>query len=95
MGLEPLTEKWNSFGWNVIKIDGHNFNEIESSFIEAKKCLNKPSIIIANTIKGKGVSFMEGIPTWHGSVKLTDEDISTALSELNYSKDEIKGVIDV
>jgi transketolase len=95
MGLEPLTEKLNSFGWNVIKIDGHNFNEIESSFIEAKKCLNKPSIIIANTIKGKGVSFMEGIPTWHGSVKLTDEDISTALSELNYSKDEIKGVIDV
>lgn len=95
IGLEPLTEKWNSFGWNVITIDGHNFNEIESGFIEAKNCHTRPTIIIANTIKGKGVSFMEGIPTWHGSVKLTDDDISSALSELNYSRDQIKGVINV
>lgn len=95
MGLEPLTDKWVSFGWNVIVIDGHDFTDIERGFLEAQRCCGKPTVIIANTIKGKGVSYMEGVPSWHGSVKLSESDISVALSELNYSKEEIIGVINV
>ena len=91
--LEPLFEKWQSFGWNVIEIDGHNFDEIETGLALASACTDKPSVIIANTIKGKGVSFMENVPTWHGSVKLTNEDISLSLAELGYSNEEISGVL--
>ena len=93
INLEPLFEKWHSFGWNVIEIDGHNFDEIKFGLASASACKDKPSVIIANTIKGKDVSFMEKIPTWHGSVKLTNEDISLALAELGYSKEEIAGVL--
>ena len=93
MGLEPLCDKWEAFGWNVVEIDGHNFSEIENGFDLANKCLDKPTVIIAHTIKGNGVSYMSGVPTWHGSVKLTDKDISEALTELSYTDEEIKGVI--
>ena len=95
MGLEPLADKWSSFGWNVVAINGHDFTEIESAFESARLCKDRPTVIIANTIKGKGVSYMEGVPTWHGSVKLLDKDISQALSELNYSQTEIVGVTNV
>ncbi len=91
--LEPLSEKWKSFGWNVIEINGHDINEIESAFTEAKKLKGKPSVIIANTIKGKGVSYMEGLPNWHGSVKLSEEDLRTALTDLGASENEIEGYI--
>ncbi len=93
MGLEPLRDKWDSFGWNVIEIDGHNNLDIENGFHDAKKCNSKPSVIIANTIKGKGVSYMENSPTWHGSLKLSKEDFSTALTELGATKNEIKVAI--
>ena len=71
MGLEPLTDKWNSFGWNVLEIDGHNFEEISGAFKSARNTSGQPSIIIAHTVKGKGVSFMENVPTWQGSVKMS------------------------
>ena len=58
MGLEPLNDKWRSFGWNVIEIDGHHKNEISKAFDDAMHCQTAPTIIIAHTIKGKGVSFM-------------------------------------
>lgn len=95
IGLEPLKEKWESFGWYVISIDGHNFDEMQEAFSNAKTCADKPTVIIANTIKGKGVSFMEGVPTWHGSVKLSDEDIKSALLELDYSDKKIEEIHNV
>ncbi len=65
MALEPLSEKWKSFGWDVHTINGHSFADIIMSVDNAKKS-PKPSVIIANTIKGKGVSFMENNASWHG-----------------------------
>ena len=64
---EPLPDKWRAFGWEVIEIDGHNFEEIEKAINEAKETKGKPTMIIAKTIKGKGVSFMENEAGWHGS----------------------------
>ena len=82
MELEPLADKWNSFNWHVLEIDGHNFDEIGKAFKEVRRIKNKPSIIIAHTIKGKGISYMEGSPAWHGSLKLSKEDLILALNEL-------------
>ena len=65
MGLKPLDKKGKSFNWHVNEIDGHNFEEINKAFLSANKTKSIPKIIIANTIKGKGVSFMENIPSWH------------------------------
>ena len=70
-----------SFGWNVIEIDGHNFEEILSALDKAKECKGKPTIIIAKTIKGKGVSFMENVCGFHGVAPTADE-LSRALAEL-------------
>ena len=64
MSLEPLTDKWKSFGWNVIRIDGHNMTEILDSLQKADG-QSGPSVIIADTIKGKGMPFAEGDYLWH------------------------------
>ena len=93
MGLEPLSDKWKSFGWNVLEIDGHNKKEIRKSFDDAKSCKTSPTVIIANTIKGKGVSFMENIPEWHGSVMISNDDLKLALKELGASDLEIERAI--
>ena len=93
MGLEPLADKWKSFNWHVEEIDGHNFDEIEKAFDQARNTKNKPTVIIAHTVKGKGVSYMEGSPAWHGSLKLSNEDLSQALLELGATEEEIKGYI--
>tara|TARA_B100000989_G_C19420146_1_gene418258 strand:- start:58 stop:900 length:843 start_codon:yes stop_codon:yes gene_type:complete len=67
--IEPLKEKWISFGWNVIKVNGHKFKELIPALRKAKKNKNKkPTIIIADTIKGKGVSYMEDITRWHNTM---------------------------
>lgn len=81
MGVEPLAKKWESFGWNVIEIDGHNFEEILSALEKAKECKGKPTMIVAKTIKGKGVSFMENVCGFHG-VAPTAEEKEKALAEL-------------
>ena len=81
MGVEPLDKKWEAFGWNVIKIDGHNFEEILSALEKAKECKNKPTMILAKTVKGKGVSFMENVCGFHG-VAPTAEELEKALAEL-------------
>ena len=81
MGVEPLDKKWEAFGWNVIKIDGHNFEEILSALEKAKECKDKPTMILAKTIKGKGVSFMENVCGFHG-VAPTLEELERALAEL-------------
>ena len=66
MRLEPLADKWRAFGWNVLEIDGHNMSEILASFDEAEKIKGKPTVIIARTTKGKGVSFAEAVAGYHG-----------------------------
>ena len=71
MRLEPLAAKWRAFGWSVAEIDGHDIPQILEQLRRAGATREKPSVIIAHTIKGKGVPYMENIPAWHGSVKLT------------------------
>jgi transketolase len=83
LSLEPLKEKWESFGWSVQEISGHNFEEIEFSLKESKK-QNKPSAIIAHTIKGKGVSFMEDDNNWHYRIP-NEKELKEALLELSES----------
>jgi transketolase len=80
-GLEPVVEKWKAFNWNVIEIDGHNYEAIVEAFEDAKKIKGMPTIIIARTIKGKGVSFMERKVEYHG-VAPTEEECQKALKEL-------------
>lgn len=93
MGLEPLTDKWVSFGWNVIEIDGHNSDEMRMAFDAARNATDRPTVIIAHTIKGKGVSYMENSPTWHGSLELSNEDFKQALLELGATDSEIGDII--
>jgi len=80
-GLEPVVEKWKAFNWNVIEIDGHNLEQIIEAFDEASKVKGMPSIIIARTVKGKGVSFMERKVEYHGGAPTEDEQ-KRALEEL-------------
>lgn len=80
--LESLKEKYQSFGWKVIEINGHDFREIISAVKEAKKSKDKPTCIIAHTLPGKRVSFMENDYHWHGKTP-NDEEMKKALEELN------------
>jgi len=73
MNIDPLDDKYRSFGWEVIEINGHNMQEIVDAFDKAKTIKGKPTVIIANTIKGKGVDFMENIAGWHGKAPTYDE----------------------
>ena len=77
----PIPEKFEAFGFNVICIDGHDFDAIEDAFAKAKATTGKPTAIIASTIKGKGVSFMENQCGWHGKAP-NDEEFETALKDL-------------
>jgi transketolase len=81
MGIEPIVGKWQAFGWHTIEIDGHKISEILNAYNEAANTKGKPSIIIAHTIKGKGVSFMENIADFHGRTP-TPEETEKALKEL-------------
>ncbi len=81
MNLEPLTDKWRAFGWHTIQIDGHNIVQILTAFDEAEEIKGSPTIIIAKTIKGKGVSFMENVVDFHGRAP-TPEEAERALKEL-------------
>lgn len=84
MGLEPLSKKWEAFGWQVIEIDGHNIQEIYDALqksIVLGKQNSAPVVVLATTIKGKGVSFIENKAGWHGKAP-NDEELSLALEEL-------------
>lgn len=81
MNPYPIDEKFKSFGFNVINIDGHNFEQILSAFEEARKIKGKPTAIIAKTIKGKGVSYMENMASWHGTAP-NEEQYNIAIKEL-------------
>ncbi|HVM90552.1 MAG TPA: transketolase [Verrucomicrobiae bacterium] len=81
MPLEPLADKWRSFNWHVIEIDGHNIRQFIDAADEAKAVFEKPTVILAHTIPGKGVSFMENKFEWHGKPP-NDEEAKAALAEL-------------
>ena len=81
MDLEPIDDKWRSFGWHVIEVDGHDIAALQKAFAEAAATKGKPTCIIAHTIKGKGVSFMENNPKFHGTAP-TKEECAQALQEL-------------
>ena len=81
MTVKPIDEKFKAFGWNVIVIDGHNYDEISDAIDKAKQKNGKPNVIIAKTVKGKGVSFMENNISWHGTAP-NAEQTEKALSEL-------------
>ncbi len=82
LSLEPLNEKWKSFGWHVQEIDGHSFKEMFEAFDKAKKEKLKPSAIIAHTVKGKGISFMEDDNNWHYRTP-NKEEFELAIKELS------------
>jgi len=82
MPMEPLAEKWRAFGWKVLEIDGHSFPEILEAFEEAEATKGKPTMILARTVKGKGVSFMEHNNEFHGRAP-TPEELEKALAELS------------
>ncbi len=81
MSIYPAMEKWRAFGWHVVEIDGHNFREIIGALNEADNVKFKPTMIVAKTVKGKGVSFMENRAEWHGKA-LPPELLKEALKEL-------------
>lgn len=81
MGIEPLVDKWKAFGWNVISADGHDFESLLSAFDKAEATKGQPSVIIAKTVKGKGVSIFEGKVKYHGTPP-SNEELAAALIEL-------------
>ena len=86
MNPTPHDEKFLAFGWNVITIDAHNFEEIEAAFKAARTVKGKPTVIIAKSVKGKGVSFMENDADWHGKAP-NDEQCAAAIAELMGGRD--------
>jgi transketolase len=81
MPIRDIEGKWRSFGWNVIRVDGHELTALDAAFASARDCTEGPSVLIADTVKGKGVSFMEGRAAWHGK-PLSAEDLAKAIAEL-------------
>ena len=81
MGLDPFPAKWQAFGWKVIEVDGHSIPELIDAFKEARQVKEQPAVIIAHTVKGKGVSFMENNPDFHGTAPNAME-VELALKEL-------------
>jgi transketolase len=81
MDLEPLLAKWQAFGWMVIEVDGHDLRAVLQAFGRARANNDRPSVIIANTVKGKGVSFMEGTHAWHGKAP-NAEELERAIAEI-------------
>lgn len=81
MPLRDLAAKWRAFGWHVIECDGHDLKALDAAFDEAEKTKGVPTMIIADTVKGKGVSFMEGKASWHGKA-IDDESFAQAMKEL-------------
>ncbi len=90
MSIEPIADKWKSFGWEVREINGHDFREIFDAVEWARGIKGKPAMIIAHTVKGKGVSFMEGSVHFHGKPP-NDEEYKIAMRDLEEERQEILG----
>ena len=89
MNPTPHDEKFRAFGWHVISIDAHNFDQIEAALAEAKTVKGKPTVIIAKSIKGKGVSYMENKCEWHGAAPKQDL-YEVAVADLNKIEESLK-----
>ena len=85
MDPEPVADKWRAFNWHVLTIDGHNLEEVTAALEKARTIKGKPTLIIANTVKGKGVSFMEDVIAWHGKAP-NKEEAAQAIKELENVK---------
>lgn len=85
--MQPFAEKWKSFGWNVIEIDGHDVEQIYDALMTRKEGV--PTVVIAHTIKGKGVSFMEGAPIWHYRMP-NEEELVTLMKDLELTKEDLE-----
>lgn len=85
----PIKEKFEAFNWNVIEINGHCFRQIEEAFNAARACKGKPTCIVAKTVKGKGVSYMEDVCSWHGSAP-NKEQYDIAMAELSDTLRELE-----
>ena len=85
MPLEPFEEKWKAFGWKTFSADGHDIKSLIDKINEAKQERSKPSVIIANTTKGKGISFMENATYWHAG-KVSEEQLKQCSIELEELK---------
>ncbi|HET8546551.1 MAG TPA: transketolase [Bryobacteraceae bacterium] len=81
MDLEPLAAKWRAFGWHTLELDGHDIAALQAAFAEAAATRGRPTAIVAHTVKGKGVSFMENNPKYHG-IAPTDKELELALQEI-------------
>lgn len=92
MSPYPIDEKFKAFGWHVINIDGHDFNQMEKAFDEAEKVVQKPTVIIMKTTKGKGVDYMEDSVDWHGKAP-GDEDYERAMKQLREHLAELEGSV--
>ena len=90
MPSEPLDKKFEAFNWNVIHVDGHDFNALGEAFEAAAACKGKPTVLLAKTVKGKGVSFMEGDYGWHGKAP-NAEQYEKAHAELAATLAELEG----
>lgn len=88
--MKPFADKWRAFGWNVVEIDGHDYAEIREALLT--RCAGKPTVIIANTIKGKGVSFMENVPIWHYRMP-NGEELPILFDDLGFTEEERKELI--
>ena len=93
INLEPILDKWKSFNWNVLEIDGHNYEQINDALSSFYKEERLPTVLISNTIKGKGVSFMENKPQWHGSVKIKPNELEMSLKDLDTNSYEIESFL--
>ena len=87
---EPITDKFAAFGWHVITMDAHDFDDIDRAFTEAESVTDKPVAIIQKSVKGKGVSFMENQVSWHGTAP-NKEQYDQAMAELNAQLKELEG----
>jgi transketolase len=81
MNTDPLGKKWEAFGWHVIEVDGHNFAQLRQAFEQARTVKGQPTLVLARTVKGKGVSFMENVAGFHGKAP-SQEEVTIALKEL-------------
>lgn len=88
MSSDPVVDKWKAFNWNVIEVDGHNIEELTAAFAQAQAAKGRPTILVAHTIKGKGVSFMEDQVKWHGSAP-NAEQAAEALAELRKEAEQL------
>lgn len=84
--MKPFADKWKAFGWNVVEINGHDHEEIREALLARKK--NVPTLVIANTVKGKGVSFMENVPIWHFRMP-NDQELPILMQELGLTNEDL------